>query len=537
MTLTGSGVGGNVGGPMQPLPREVEATAWTMVNKAALGIMPDTLEVPFSQLGGNVWKYQSDANRPTLGTLANLRTDISDESKEDDSWKLIFDALTTSLHPQMKKRLQENMGKPFAARNQNYSILENLMTLTAKGMAWLENAEAPMEVDSPEWERTEQNQALPGHALRGVVSHSRALLTGTKAFLQYVGPNHPRHDELNQFTEQGEEIQKELNSLLESLQGGEIPDQKMLDGIAAKANALTTLYGQVFHGDDMQLLGPLFESMALIANALALTPTSPSLFFGLKLASMGLFSKESSLGLLGDKFEALLKAITNGTLSAMMNKVGIAKQLMLLMSLLGLTTGAMTLAGLIAEFGIGRYPQENEGDEREGHVFTFQMLLELLASSGMIAEAYKIAVEACGGLEKAQELISEAMELVSLLLMALTGTKGNPKSAGILLEGIKGHLGEKIDKLEKFVLKMIYNGVENPAQAKGLDIALKQAKIAVDEGNFEGLIEACGTALDLLHVSTEELQSEVQDIKEFSKLLNRSCVPEARGQTRMIRAG
>lgn len=527
MSTPASGVGGSIGGPLHPSPREIEATAWTMVNKAALGIVPDSLEVPIYELGGNVWKYQSDSSRPTLKPLATLRT-TSDETAPDETWKDFFDNLSSKLHPDLRKRLQENMRTTFANRNANLSVLENVMTTIAKGMAWIGKAQQPMEPETPEWERTEHNQGLPGRAMRGIVSHSNTLFKGTQAFLNFVGPNHPNHDEINHFATQGEELQQDLNGVLEQLQNGEIPPQELLEQLASKATNLNAAYNRTFHGNDMQMMGPMFEAMAAVASALSLTPTTPSLFFGLKMATTGLFSKESQLGMVESQLEALLKALAKGAASKMMNKVNIARQMMLMMLLLGMTTGAGTLAGLVAEFGLGHYPVEIEGDEREASIFTFQLLLAFLESSGVIKTSYKIAVEAAGGNEKAQEMISNTMELTNLVLMALTGAKKEPKSAGILLEGLKSQLEGKIDQTEAFVLTAIREGVEDPAAAKGLDIALRQARIALEKEDFEALIGACGNALDLIGVAPEALQKDLNELKEFAKLLNRSCVPEAR---------
>lgn len=528
MTLSSSGVGGNIGGPLAPTQRDIETTAWTMVNKAALGIMPDTLEVPFSQLGGNIWKYQSDANRPTLKPLANIRTSVPDETPPDDSWKSSFDALLGKLHPQLKTRLLANMGKPFNARSMNYSVFENVLTMTAKGMAWLQKAQEPMDPESPAWERTEHNQALPGKALRGIVGHARTMLMGTKAFLNYVGPNHPHHDELNNFANQGAEVQSELNQVLEQIKNEEKPDPQMLNHLANKATLLSNKFNSVAHGQDMQMMGPLFEAMAAVANALSVSPTSPSLFFGLKMATTGLFSKESQSGLLGAQFEILMKALAKGSMSQLMNKVANAKQMMLMMMMLGMTSGASTLAGLLSEFGAGRFPSEGEGEEREGHVFTFQLLLQLLAKSGLLNLICKILTETTGANDKAQEMMTSIMELTTLLLMALTGAKGPPKDAGILLEGVKTHIGNHIDKIEKFVLSLILEGTEDSATAKGLNVALKQAKIALETDNFEALMGSCGNALDLIGTSPDLLLKDLGELKEFAKLLNRSCVPEVR---------
>src|ERR1700733_2589113 len=165
MRVASAGVGGNIGGPIQPTARDLEATAWTQVNKAALGIMPDTLEIPFSQLGGNVWKYQSDSSRPTLKPMGTSRTSTPQENAlPDESWKAHYDALVKDLPPDVKARFVAEMGKPFSGRDPGYSSLDNLLTLLAKAMAALENSAAPVDPESAMEERMLENLALQGKA-------------------------------------------------------------------------------------------------------------------------------------------------------------------------------------------------------------------------------------------------------------------------------------------------------------------------------------------------------------------------------------
>ncbi len=531
MTITGSGVGGNIGGPMQPLQRDIEATAWTLINKAALGVMPDTLNVPFFELGGNVWKYQNDASRPTLKPMGTDRTTVLDESIEDQTWQNNLSALKGKMHPEMRERLAADEKLPFAARNANYVILGNLLTIFAKGMRWLERAQQPFDPDSPAAERTKDNQTLPGTAFRGSLNQGKAMLKSVQAFLSFVGPNHPYHDVLHRFAKQGEGVQQAMEDLLKQMQEGGQPSQETLTQLANKANAFNNAFHRVFVGNDMQILGSAAEAMAAAASALALTPSSPSLFFGLKLGSLGLFSKDSALGFLGPHMQALINALIDGTLPTLMKQAGTAKQMMLIMVLMGLLTASGTLAGHVAEYGLGRFPAESEGDEREGRVFTFQLLLELLASSGMLTGIYRTAIEACGAPEKSQTIIANVMEVISILLMALTAAEGRAAEAGKLIEGLNDHLKNQLNFIESQLSNFSGN-------VKGIDIALKQGRIALEKENFEGLINACGNALELAGSSNELLQGDLEEFTILAKLLKQSCIPEKRSSTvtGMIRA-
>ena len=258
MTITGSGVGGNIGGPLQPSPRELEATAATMTSRAALGIMPDSLEVPFSQLGGNVWKYQSDSSKPTLSSLATLvRASTAEDKKTDDSWKPVFNTLVDRLPPELKTRLAAEMNKPFESRNPNFAHLENILTFTAKGLAWLEEAEKPVEPETIKWDRMMHNRGMPGKVVRGMVRQGQQILGGADAFLNRMGPNLPAHDTMRHFTGQAAEIQTRLEALLKQMQEGKQPPQEELIRLSNEAETLQANYQRIYRGSDLQNPRPL----------------------------------------------------------------------------------------------------------------------------------------------------------------------------------------------------------------------------------------------------------------------------------------
>jgi hypothetical protein len=92
-------------------------------------------------------------------------------------------------------------------------------------------------------------------------------------------------------------------------------------------------------------------------------------------------------------------------------------------------------------------------------------------------------------------------------------------------------------------LKNQFSFIENQlsnfsGNVKGIDIALKQGRIALEKENFEGLINACENALELAGSSNELLQGDLEEFTILAKLLKQSCIPEKRSTmiTGMIRA-
>lgn len=536
MTMSGSGVGGNIGGPQQYSPAEIENTAATLNLRAAVGMLPDTLQVPFSQLGGNVWKYQSDASKPALPALGLSRTAVGSEETEDQSWKPIFDDLIKRLPPSLKARFLAEAGKPFEVRNPNFMQLGNALTLLAKTMIAFEYVNRPLNPQSADFERMQQNLALPGKALRGAAGHSKSILHGATAFLNKMGPNLPDHDSLRNFAQQGEEVQKQLEELYNQLRDPEAPHPEQADiaALAAKAEMLSHDFTKIFRGKDLQILDPMLQAMAAVAQALSLSPASPSLFLGLKMATLGLFSSDSKTGIVGAEMEMIIKAITGGLGAAILNKLDPAKLRMLLMLLLGSTAGAAVLASLLAEFGIGRFPAQNEGEQKAGQVFGFTLILKLFSSTGIIKTLYQAFAQACGADGKSQEALAGIMEPISLLLMALSGVKGKPENALPILESIEEHLIKQFDNVEQILSNALAEGTLKKENIQALSIALLQSTLSLKKGQWEGFLSACAIVLEEIHSSPDLLMEDLDEVREAAKLYKRTCISDTEDQLKMI---
>jgi hypothetical protein len=172
MTSVGTGVGGNVGGNAIPLQRELEATAWTEINKAALG-MRDSIEQAFTQLnprystgylGG--FGYKTTAENPLLDhPLESMRSSESFNKYTDNNWQAAYDDLVNQLPTDLRARFNRETNKPFEQRNPSFAALDNLLQLTAKFLTQASIQSKPIEASSLEEARTTLNLLLPFAAL------------------------------------------------------------------------------------------------------------------------------------------------------------------------------------------------------------------------------------------------------------------------------------------------------------------------------------------------------------------------------------
>src|SRR5438105_1559919 len=119
----GSGVGGNVGGPIQPSVRELETTAATVAARANLKLAPDTLNLPLLEMDYDARRYQSSSNRPLLaGSLFFERVSSArwDQPSTDEGWHSNYDALVLMLPDDLRSAFLADLKLPPGQRNPNF---------------------------------------------------------------------------------------------------------------------------------------------------------------------------------------------------------------------------------------------------------------------------------------------------------------------------------------------------------------------------------------------------------------------------------
>lgn len=135
--------GGRVGlgRPLQPDYFELETTAQTQVMKAGLGLVPNTLEIPFTQIGGNLWKYQAAATKPEI-PMDVLQGVVYPELETKSKAELEnFQKLVNELPIKMKLELDDERKKTLEDRQGSFWVLEKIIRFYARALTWVENVQ------------------------------------------------------------------------------------------------------------------------------------------------------------------------------------------------------------------------------------------------------------------------------------------------------------------------------------------------------------------------------------------------------------
>lgn len=211
-----TGIGDEIGGPLNPSIFEIETRGIVNVNRELLGILRDTLQVSFTELGGQVWKYQASANRPVLPALVSTRMQTPDFSVDDKMWKEYYEDLLNNLPPTIREKLEYDLKSPLKDRNNAYIALENILTTTARTLAFINAASAPIGPGSIEQRYAELNALLPLFTATSTTTLGKAFFNKAREFLDEAGANYIHRDKLSDTVRQAQyaldNMQKELDA-------------------------------------------------------------------------------------------------------------------------------------------------------------------------------------------------------------------------------------------------------------------------------------------------------------------------------------
>lgn len=516
MTTTGSGVGGSIGGPQIPLQNELEASAWTNINKAALRITKDSIERAFVELnpryqvgflGG--FGYRTTAQNPLLDhPLENVRRSELAPQLKDESWLPAYDNLVNQLPADLLARFNYERGKPFEQRDQSFTAVDNLFRVTAKILAKAEQLAQPAPAGSLEDERTVLNLLLPFAALKGAIANGHEIFGSAQDFLNSQGANYHYFDGFSNLlsklqTPMGlmEGVNASLNTALE---GQLSPQSVAAAGKAAHQLAeLRSQLERISLGNDLQMLLTTIKSMETVTTALSLPNTSTApLFMAASFASLGLFTSDSAGGMLGPAFQSLLNNVNTGLIGSLMtpeNKAG--NELTSLIFALSLTTFA-GLGSIAYHSGLGLYPKTDAQTLDQTHLFAFDIALQLAVSSGFIENFYKEIIAVSGGSADAQQLGSSTLAQLAHLIIILSGSVESKSNPAQLIEGAAKYIHQGVSSASE---------MEKTAQSEktaAAAIAIQLATLALESHDYEGFLDAFNNMLESIGTSLDNVKRE-----------------------------
>lgn len=201
---SGAGGAGNLGAPLSPTQRDIEATAWTEVRKAALGIVNDSVEIAFSQLDqrystshlGTQTGYRAREDQPLLDhTLENVRVLQSQDLPIDESWNSTYEQLISQLPPEMLARFKLEQQKPPNEQDPSFVATANVLKRGAQILTTISvHCQSP-DPNSLEAARTNWNLDISTGAFIQAIKNTLQVADKAEEYLEEQGANLPHHDD------------------------------------------------------------------------------------------------------------------------------------------------------------------------------------------------------------------------------------------------------------------------------------------------------------------------------------------------------
>lgn len=517
MTISGSTGSGGLGGSIQPSVNEQEQTAATKVLKESMGLslMQDTLDAPFTQLGGQIGRYPANPSRPTLPPLISTRGPAAFEAETSTNWKDAYKALANSLPEDVKRLYFQQMSLPIETRNINFTVLDNLLVRTATALSWIQDANSPSKAEGIAAAGKTLNQALPYVQLTALTTMATMTLQGASNYLDLVGANDPQHDALRNYVRLTGNGLDELLAFQSQIGSAQSITGEDLQTLASKLSDITAQYYQVSTGDDLSILGITLSAMTTLTAALAFGETgSPSFYLALSLGTMGMDTASSQAGFLGEAATLATLGMANSLALLGIGKANYSGQTMLQMITSALFFSAAAFATLVHEVGIGPLSGETQADIDSAKTNTFALAISLLVESKALAALCEVLTDTLGAAPAQQKYINQALELAALTTMLLTSApKGNSQGAAALFDSLEGTYQQSLSSLAELLSEGLLNQTWEGEQAIRLGISLQEAKTAVDEGNFEDLIAALLSPLATLGAKEENFMGDIAQLK------------------------
>lgn len=526
MSMSG-GVSGSIGSQQQPSPEDLAATAANTNMKDVLGLKRDTIDTPFTKLGGehNLWDYKASPGRPTLHPLVTVRGAGSEEAKADDSWKNLYNQLAERLGPEIQERLEEENKIPFSSKDFIYVVLDNLLTALAKAIVWLDTASAIVDPASVQAVKAQENAAMPTtfwHEMSGEV----------KSLLASVGPYLSRENPL--YFDLNVNMLKQIAVAIRSM--GKTYDENVTEkGIDPQTRSVLiaqnmALLGDQFKkadfGSDLSIIRHTWDIMTTVAAAKSLEAGPSSLMLGLAFATSGIYSSNSQSGIIGPALENIINQLSGGLVSAFVPDATQGGKVLLREIITAALIGCIGASSIIAQTGLGSSGAV-ELDSAAAKALSFDLVMRLVNSTGVLNTFFENIAGSIGAKGESANMLANTLSVAFMTMMLVYG--GNIQGeTGSLIHSLNEALQTNISSISEVISQNM-----DADQTSSVDVALQQAKLALEDQDPSAFLGAITNLFEQMGISSTQLNQDLAQITKTTSLIQSSFAEGMWNQTKL----
>lgn len=464
-------VGGRqgLGRPLQLEYTELEATAQVADAKAALGIVPNSLDISFTELGGNPWKYQASASKPQIPMNVLQGIVYPDSPEASQLAQKQYERLLKELPLSIRQELKEQSYFPEEDRDLALAVFERLLRFTGKALAYLQTTSELQPENFAE--NNKKNHA-----------HPREML---KEWIELTESTVQELDKAASLFKKGNQdlLRPLVKTCKEILQSNDKQGSFLAQRMFEELWTLWHHYEQKKIPNVLKLTGNLLHSLLLITASLNGKVTS-SFLYATSSAMTALQKSFSKSGIWGRWQQETGKQLAL-TIDTSLPQQYLIEQIVQLVTI--------SFVGLLSEAAGTSNSESGEEKTSATHSLAFLLASALLANSKVGTELAERSFEALEMPSYTTSMLTESTLLIAMNALILADAKGSQ-----IMKGMQEKLMQGLDFLKE----------GSVGAQKELSIAIREAYLALEQENKEGYFDALQTTLKTFQGNLETLQEE-----------------------------
>ncbi|MEM1283389.1 MAG: hypothetical protein AAGG81_07530 [Chlamydiota bacterium] len=542
--------------PISERQINVDFEAGALQNKAYADVVKEGETLDANILKGMPYgRNQSEANKPTLEfPMMNIRAKTGGEEKENQTTKELLENLKNLLPKELRENLSREMSHPEAERNPIYAALEKSLAYTAAALALLNQAAKTFEGESSVLRFAGKNLQFTEQALQDLMRQGKELLREGYISLKQLGPNHPHFDTLlkhlknaanalkllkrisDEEKEHQKQNQEEEDEKEEEVKQDKIKEKDPLELAIERIELYSKHYRESFAGDQLLMIGPLYQSMSYLSRTQLLNDGLRSMLFSLLFYHIGIGETPSKTSPIGKGTSKVITQLMNMVNSMCLSDVDArAKEFFPYISQAFVTlsvAGSLYLITTHAHHEIlGESMVENEEDylnkneERLINTYTLWNLIKMFLRTNIIGKLIPSDFfEPKYGITNSLDIVTKTIELTVICIAIRAIKQIDEDSTYLLLSGLAESLiirtkiiEHLVDQMDRETVKLLH---WNEDQKKSFAVNMTNCRMALQNEQFEEWSEYWDQASIALGMEHEEIELEIERLCQHATMIN-----------------
>lgn len=499
-------VGGRygLGRPQVPDVHEQQTTAYVHVAKQGLGIMPNTLEVPFTQLGDQAWKYKSPATKPLIPTkvlVAVVREDPKENSALEEQF---YQECTEELPLDLNFNLKEENKKPPYQRDYRFLVLDQLLRFLSKALTHLAYCEKLRPEDYPE--NSNKVRSRPFSALWEWLSIADNLIHSMQMLYSSLQKDVEHSSSLAHNLSLLKELKETVNKVLKNEDRA-----SELKSLNERLELLKERYISKQDEHPLKIIENAIFTLAAITHAVT-KGAQAHLLLAPNFIQDSYLSNPVTTGGIGKSIQLILKTLIHSLkgidVTDALHSAHFAPLFLFLFQALVLQ--ASGAPRLIAKEG----KKALVGEKERMQSFAYKLASCLIATTDVLPTIAQGAFALTHLNPNDVSKLVEGIDFLAMNIPIIAGREGSEwiKGADPLIGGMRLLLLERLSQM-----KIYFEESETSSNAIG--IALRQAILSLQKEQSLSYFEAIDTALKEVELDPNTLKEECVEVCTFVILL------------------